>query len=181
MTKDKLKAVIEGILFAWGDPVDINDLNKVVNINKRDLKALLEEMESDYENEERGLRIVNINDSYQLSTKPENYEFISSFVSDKNKKNLSNASLETLSIIAYKQPVTKIEIEEIRGVKCDGTLKALSDYNLIEIVGKLDRIGKPNLYGTTEEFLKKFGLSTIDELPPLEEEYSLETNILEEI
>ena len=181
MTKDKLKAVIEGILFAWGDPVDINDLNKVVNINKRDLKALLEEMESDYENEERGLRIVNINDSYQLSTKPENYEFISSFVSDKNKKNLSNASLETLSIIAYKQPVTKIEIAEIRGVKCDGTLKALSDYNLIEIVGKLDRIGKPNLYGTTEEFLKKFGLSTIDELPPLEEEYSLETNILEEI
>ena len=180
MNNDKMKSIIEGVLFAWGDPVDVNDLKKILDISKRELLILLDEMNEDYKSEYRGLRIVNTNDTFQLSTKPENYEYISAFVSDKNKKNLSNAALETLAIVAYKQPVTKIEIENIRGVKCDGTLKALSDFDLIEVVGKLDKIGKPNIYETTEAFLKKFGLSSIEDLPELKENEEVQTNFLEE-
>lgn len=180
MNNDKMKSIIEGVLFAWGDPVDVNDLKKILDISKRELLILLDEMNEDYKSEDRGLRIVNTNDTFQLSTKPENYEYISAFVSDKNKKKLSNAALETLAIVAYKQPVTKIEIENIRGVKCDGTLKALSDFDLIEVVGKLDKIGKPNIYKTTEAFLKKFGLSSIEDLPELKENEEIQTNFLEE-
>lgn len=177
----KIKSIIEGILFAWGDPVDIKDLIKVFSISKEKLIDILLEMEEDYNKDSRGLRLVRVNDTFQLSTKPENYNYISEFVSTKNKKNLSNAALETLAIIAYKQPVTKIEIESIRGVKCDGTIKALQDYNLVEITGTLDRIGRPNIYGTTDEFLKKFGLSSISELPELEEDEQIKMTFLEEI
>lgn len=177
----KIKSIIEGILFAWGDPVDINDLRKVLEIPKEKANSLLSEMEEEYNKEKSGLRIVRVNDNFQLSTKPENYDYISSFVSDRNKKNLSNAALETLAIIAYKQPVTKIEIEEIRGVKCDGTIRALTEFNLVEIIGKLDKIGKPNIYGTTEDFLKKFGLSSLSELPALEEDEQIKMTFLEEI
>lgn len=177
----KIKSIIEGILFAWGDPVDISDLIKIFSISRQRLTDILLEMEEDYNKEDRGLRLVKVNDTYQLSTKPENYNYISGFVSTRNKKNLSNAALETLAIIAYKQPVTKIEIESIRGVKCDGTIKALQDYNLIEITGTLDRIGRPNIYGTTDEFLKKFGLSSIEELPKLEEDEQIKMTFLEEI
>lgn len=177
----QIKSIIEGILFAWGDPVEISDLKKVLDISRTKAITLLDEMVEKYEKEESGLRIVRVNDTFQLSTKPENYDYISAFVSDKNKKNLSNAALETLAIIAYKQPVTKIEIEEIRGVKCDGTIKALTDFNLIEVIGKLDKIGKPNIYATTEEFLKKFGIVSIKDLPPLEEDEQIKMTFLEEI
>lgn len=181
MSNDKIKSIIEGILFAWADPVEINDLKKIFNIDLNELLYIINEMEKEYSKSSRGLRLVRVNETVQLSTKPENYNYIKDFVSDRNKKNLSNASLETLSIIAYKQPVTKVEIEEIRGVKCDGTLKALTDYNLIEIIGKLDRIGKPNIYGTTDEFLKKFGLSSIDELPEIKEDRQIQMKLLENI
>lgn len=168
MTNEKIKSIIEGILFAWGDPVVIEDLAKVLKIKKNKIIENLQEMKINYEKEESGLRIVVVNDTVQISTKPENYEYINNFVKVNNGKNLSNAALETLSIVAYKQPVTKIEIEEIRGVKCDSIIKTLTDYKLIEVVGKLERIGKPNLYATTEEFLKRFGLKSIKELPELE-------------
>lgn len=137
-------------------------------------------MKLDYEREDSGLRLVCVNNTYQLSTKPENYDFISNFVSTRNKKNISNAALETLAIVAYKQPVTKIEIEEIRGVKSDSTLKGLTDVNLIEITGTLDKIGRPNVYETTQEFLKKFGLSSLDELPALKDDEQIKMTFLEE-
>lgn len=180
MTKEKLISVIEGILFAWSEPVSLKDLSKVLNISKAEVKNIIEFMKINYEKDSSGLRLITLEDSYQLSTKPENYEYISEFVSNKNKKNLSNPSLETLAIIAYKQPVTKIEIEEIRGVKCDATLKSLVELNLVEITGQLEKIGRPNIYETTSEFLKKFGLSSIKDLPKIEEDEQISMTFLEE-
>ncbi|RVU54947.1 SMC-Scp complex subunit ScpB [Anaerosphaera multitolerans] len=180
MKDEKLKSIIEGILFAWAEPVEVLDLAKVLKLSPQKTRDLLLDLQNDCENESRGLRLSQINDSFQLSTKPENYDFISEFVSTKNKKNLSNASLETLSIIAYKQPVTKIEVEEIRGVKCDSSIKSLVDFGLIEVTGQLDRIGKPNIYETTEEFLKKFGLRSLDDLPSIEDESQIKMSFLEE-
>lgn len=171
---------MESILFAWAEPVDIDELTKVLGITKVRTISILETMRLDYEREESGLRLVCVNNTYQLSTKPENYDYISNFVSARNSKNISNAALETLAIVAYKQPVTKIEIEEIRGVKSDSTLKGLVDLGLIEITGTLDKIGRPNIYETTEEFLKKFGLSSIDELPPLKDDEQIKMTFLEE-
>lgn len=169
MTKDKIKSVIESLLFLWGDSISIKDIEKCLNVKKDELKIILEEMKLEYENESRGLRLLEINDSYQISTKPENYEYIKYFVKEANEKNLTKPSLETLSIIAYKQPVTKMEIEEIRGVNCDSTIKGLLDSSLIEVAGTLDKIGHPNLYVTTDFFLKKFGIKNLDELPRLKD------------
>lgn len=169
MSREQLKSVIESILFAWSDAVHIKDFVELLQVSREELKIVLEEMVKEYQSSSRGIRLMEIDGSYQLSTKPENYEYIQGFVKDKNEKNLSKPALETLSIIAYKQPVTKIEIEELRGVKCDSALKGLMDLGLITISGTLDRIGHPNLYCTTEEFLRKFGISSLKELPKLEE------------
>lgn len=162
------KAIIEGILFAWGDKVKVSEIAKSLEISEKETNKYIDEMIGDMDNSSRGLRIIRIDDSVQIGTKPEIYDYINDFVVDRNKKNISGASMETLSIIAYKQPITKIEIEEIRGVKCDYTLKTLSDLNLITEVGRLDRIGKPIIYGTTSEFLKQFGLEKIEDLPKVD-------------
>ncbi|WP_308552316.1 SMC-Scp complex subunit ScpB [uncultured Peptoniphilus sp.] len=162
------KAIIEGILFAWGDKVRVSEIAKSLEISEKETNKYIDEMIGDMDNSSRGLRIIRIDDSVQIGTKPEIYDYINDFVVDRNKKNISGASMETLSIIAYKQPITKIEIEEIRGVKCDYTLKTLSDLNLITEVGRLDRIGKPIIYGTTSEFLKQFGLEKIEDLPEVD-------------
>lgn len=169
MNRDKIKSIIESLLFLWGDSVSFKDIKKSLDLEDEVLKEILEEMKREYEEDSRGIRLVETKGSYQFSTKPENYEFIKEFVEEKNKKNISRPSLETLSIIAYKQPVTKIEIEDLRGVNCDSTIKALMDLNLIEISGTLDRIGHPKLYRTTDYFLKKFGIKDLCELPNLEE------------
>lgn len=169
MNKDKLKSIIESLLFLWGDPISIKDIEKCLKIDKKDLKMVLDQMKSEYEIESSGLRLIEVNESYQLSTKPENFDFIKDFVRESAEKNLTKPSLETLSIIAYKQPVTKMEIEDIRGVNCDSTIKGLLDSSLIEISGTLDRIGHPNLYVTTDFFLKKFGIKNLEELPSLED------------
>lgn len=174
-----LNSIIESVLFAWAEPVSVSDFEKVLKVPSSKIREVLEELKEKYEDESSGLRIVKINDSYQLSTKITNYDYISQFVSTKNKKNLSTASLETLSIIAYRQPITKVEVEKIRGVKCDGTMKSLTDLGLIEITGQLDRIGKPNIYETTDEFLKRFGISSLSELPNIEDEEVMK-NFLEE-
>ncbi|WP_115737012.1 SMC-Scp complex subunit ScpB [Peptoniphilus sp. oral taxon 386] len=180
MEDEKIISIIEGILFAWAEPVSVIELSKVIGQSQNKIRGLLQIIKEKYEKADSGLRLVILNDSYQISTKPENYDYISEFVSGKNKKNLSNAALETLSIIAYKQPVTKLEVEEIRGVKCDSTIKALSELGLIEISGQLEKIGRPNIYITTDEFLKKFGLSSLEELPEIEEDEQIKMTFLEE-
>ena len=166
-----LKSVLESLMFAWGEPLSINEMSKILEIPVKCLAAVLDEMISEFrDNEDRGLLIQRFGNSYQLTTKRENYEYIQSLLENTVNKSLSTAAMETLSIIAYKQPVTKVEIERIRGVKCSQVVKGLLDKGLIKETGRLDKPGRPVVYSTTDEFLRHFGLTSIDELPAIEDE-----------
>lgn len=165
----ELKSIIESLLFAWGDPLDIKDISTIIGLKEKELDPILKEMVDDFNYNRRGLRIIKFNTSYQIGTRPEHYQWISKLSQSKLKKNLTNASLETLSIIAYKQPIIKSDIEVLRGVRCDRALETLMDKDLIKEIGRLERPGRPILYGTTDEFLRYFGLENIENLPPLSE------------
>jgi len=166
-----IKSVLESLMFAWGEPLSINEMSKILEIPANRLTALLDEMMAEFhDNENRGLLIQRFGNSYQLTTKKENYEYIQSLLESTVNKSLSTAAMETLSIIAYKQPVTKVEIERIRGVKCSQVVKGLLDKGLIKEVGRLDKPGRPVIFSTTDEFLRHFGLSSINELPSIESE-----------
>jgi segregation and condensation protein B len=167
MNENRMKSIIESILFAWGDPIKLSEISKLLGIKDSLTKKLLSEMEYSFEAEDRGLILKKYNDTYQLKTKDINYDYVCELFKPNSRSNLSTSALEALSIIAYKQPVTKIEVDLIRGVKSDYIIKSLIDKNLIEIVGKLDKPGKPSLYGTTNDFLAHFGLSSIKDLPEL--------------
>lgn len=169
MDKQEIKAIIESLLFIWGEPLSLNDICDVLEINKKEISNLMDEMINEYDYKNRGFKIIQINNRYQLSTHTEHFDWIIKLCSPKNNKGLSNAALETLSIIAYKQPITRADIEAIRGVKCDKSLNTLMEKNLIREVGRLEKTGKPILYGTTDYFLKYFGLKILDELPEIKE------------
>lgn len=163
-----LKSVLESLLFAWGEPLNINEISRILNLPAPDVTNVLDEMTRQFERDaERGLIIQKFGNSYQITTKKENFEFIQSLLQTTVNRSLSTAAMETLSIIAYKQPVTRVEIELIRGVKCSNVVKGLLDKGLIKEVGKLDKPGRPTLYATTDEFLRHFGLNSIEELPAL--------------
>ncbi len=163
-----LKSILESLLFAWGEPLNINEISRILNISVHNVTTVLNEMTEQFrEDTDRGLIIQKFGNSYQITTKKDNYEFIQSLLQTTINKSLSTAAMETLSIIAYKQPVTKVEIELIRGVKCSNVVKGLLDKGLIKEVGKLDKPGRPTLYATTDEFLRHFGLNSIEELPSL--------------
>ncbi len=167
MDKNRLKSIIESILFIWGDPISLEDIANTLELKKDYTREILLEMKENYKCDTSGLRLREIDGKFQIGTKQENEPYLKNLIKEKNEKNLSKPALETLSIIAYKQPVTKIEVEELRGVNCDSTIKGLLDFNLIEVSGKLDRIGHPNLYRTTDKFLQKFGMKSLEELPDL--------------
>ncbi|MBS4539961.1 SMC-Scp complex subunit ScpB [Clostridium sp. D2Q-11] len=169
MDTRELKSIIEGVLYIWGEPLSIGSLSEVLEIDKDTIIEIMEEMINEFNYNRRGLQIIQIKDSYQLCTRSEHYEYIKKLVVQKNSKGLSNAALETLSIISYKQPITRVEIESIRGVKCDKSINTLIEKGLVEEKGRLDRTGKPIIYGTTDNFLKHFGLKDISELPKLKE------------
>lgn len=175
METNKIKGVIEAILFAAGREVKISELMSSLELGSEDIINAVESLKLDYEKENRGLSIINLNDAYQLCTKKEYYEYIYPIFDKRNKPKLSNAAIETLSIIAYNPRITRAEIESIRGVNSDGTLYKLLDYDLIEEAGKLDAPGRPTTYKTTNEFLKMFGISSLDELPDLPR-YKLDEN-----
>jgi len=175
METNKKKSVIESILFVAGREVKINELMGALEISAEEVMNLVENMKLEYEKEERGIRIIKTEDAYQLCTKKENYEYIYPVFDKRSKPNLSQAAIETLSIIAYNPRITRAEIEAIRGVNSDGTIYKLIDYNLIEDAGKLDAPGKPTTYKTTSEFLKLFGLESLDSLPDLPR-YKLDEN-----
>ena len=175
MNQDKAKGIIESILFSAGREVRITEFMSVLEMNSEEIHNVINSLKSDYKNEARGIDIINIEDSYQLCTKKENYEYIYPIFDKRSKPNLSGAALETLAIIAYNPRITRAEIETIRGVNSDGTIYKLLDYNLIEESGKLDAPGKPMTYKTSKEFLKLFGISNLDELPVLPK-YKLDEN-----
>lgn len=161
------KAIIEAMLFACGRAVNINEIMAVLELPRKELELILQQMRLEYEQSPRGMEIIKINDTYQMCTKKEYAEYIYPLIDNRAKPNLSNAALETLAIIAYNQNVTRAEIESVRGVNSDGTIYKLLEYGLIEEAGKADAPGKPMTYRTTDEFLKIFGYSSLDELPDL--------------
>ncbi len=163
----KMQGIIEAILFAAGREVKIKELMSALELSSEEVINIVENMKIEYEKENRGIQIINVNDSYQLCTKKEYFEYIYPVFDKRAKPNLSQSAMETLSIIAYNPRITRAEIESIRGVNSDGTLYKLMDYNLIENSGKLDAPGRPATYSTTKEFLRMFGLKSLDELPDL--------------
>lgn len=175
MDKNKLKGIIEAILFAAGREVKLNELMSALELSQDEVVELIESMKLQYENESKGIQIINVDGAYQLCTKKEYYDFIYLVFDKRSKPNLSQAALETLSIIAYNPKITRAEIEAIRGVNSDGTIYKLLDYNLIEDSGKLDAPGRPTTYSTTKEFLRMFGLESLDALPELPR-YKLDEN-----
>lgn len=175
MDIDKIKGVIEAILFAAGREVTKNELVLALEISEDDLEKIISSMQEEYKTENRGIEIIKLNDSYQLCTKKDLYQYIYPVLDKRSKPNLSGAALETLAIVAYNPRITRAEIEDIRGVSADACVYKLLEYGLIEEAGKLDLPGKPMSYKTTNEFLKMFGYSSLDDLPELPR-YKLDEN-----
>lgn len=161
----KTEAAVEAILFSIGDAVPLKELSKVLEVDEPTLDKIIQNMMDKYDSEDRGIRIVRLEASYQICTKNEYYDILTKVVNMPKKHNLTDSLMETLSIVAYKQPVTRQEIEAIRGVSCVHAINKLVEYNLIMEVGRLDAIGRPILFGTTEDFLRSFGVTSMDELP----------------
>ncbi|RBP45580.1 SMC-Scp complex subunit ScpB [Garciella nitratireducens] len=161
----KKQAIIEGLLFAAGEAVSIKEIARILKQNVKETEKIIKEMQDLFNKEERGIQIKRIGEKYQLATKEEYYDYIKKIMIPKTSSGLSKAALETLAIIAYKQPVTRMEIESIRGVKCEKSIQTLMDKSLIKDVGRLDSPGKPILYGTTEDFLRYIGIESLDQLP----------------
>ena len=166
MDNREVKSIIESLLFTWGDPLDIKDISNILEFNQKEVESILEEMINDFNYNRRGLKILKIKNTYQLGTRAEHFEWIRKLSTPK-KKSLSAAAVETLSIIAYKQPIIKSDIETIRGVRCDKAIDTLMNLELITELGRLEKTGRPILYGTTNEFLRHFGLESLKDLPPL--------------
>jgi segregation and condensation protein B len=175
MELEKTKAIIEAILFSVGRAVKIKELVCALELSEEEINGILEEMKIEFDNQKRGIEIIKIEDSYQLCTRKEYYEYIFPIVDKRNKPNLSQAALETLAIISYNPKVTRAEIEAIRGVNSDATIYKLLEHNLIEEAGKLDAPGRPTTYKTTDEFLRLFGYENLNMLPELPR-YKLDEN-----
>lgn len=167
MEKDKLKEAVEGILFTMGRSVSISVMAAALEVDKKEIEEVCSELQQEYEEAHRGVRIVKLNDAYQMCTSRDIYEYLIRIAKQPKKAVLTDVLLETLSIIAYKQPVTKAEIEKIRGVSSDHAVNKLVEYDLVEEVGRMDAPGRPMLFGTTEEFLRTFGVTSLDDLPSL--------------
>ena len=166
-TEKELLGAVEAILFAMGESVSLSKIASAIGKDETEAKRLLEELKKQYQKKERGIQLIELEDSYQLCTKPELYDYLIKVAKQTKKHVLTDVLLETLAIVAYKQPVTKIEIEKIRGVKSDHAVNKLVEYDLVCEVGRLDAPGKPLLFGTTEEFLRRFGVQSVEELPSI--------------
>lgn len=167
MERQKAKAVLEAILFTMGDSVEIDRLAEVIEEDEKTTKEILDEMAKDYQKEDRGIELTTLDHAVQLCTKGELYEYLIKIAKTPKKFVLTDTLLETLSIIAYKQPVTRLEIEKVRGVSCDHAVNRLLEFDLVTEVGRLDAPGRPLLFGTTEQFLRSFGVKSLEDLPEL--------------
>jgi segregation and condensation protein B len=163
-----IKTKVEGILFAMGDSVSCDRMADAIGCRREDVIEAAEELSREFLRNGRGVRIIKINDSYQMCTAPEIYDTLINLVRQPRKLQLTEVLMETLSIIAYRQPVTKAEIEKIRGVSSDHAVSKLVEYDLVCELGRLDAPGRPMLFGTTDSFLKAFGLTSLDDLPVLD-------------
>ena len=171
MEEKKQEAIIEAILFTVGESVELEKLAAVLELDKEKTKTLVEHLRERYESDTCGMKIIELDGAYQMCTKAEYYEYLIKIAKQPKKRVLTDVLLETLSIIAYKQPITKAEVEKIRGVSSDHAVNKLVEYNLVCELGRLDAPGRPLMFGTTEEFLRAFGVASIDELPEIDEEH----------
>ena len=162
-----IKYAIEGILFAAGEPVKAAKLAVVLDAGVDEIKKAVAELKEEYDENKRGFNIIDIMDGYQICSRPEYYAYIQEILGEQRNQPLSNAAMEALAIIAYKQPITRGQIEHIRGVNSDGCVNRLYERGLIDEAGRLDAPGRPILYVTTDTFLRCFGLSSPSELPPV--------------
>lgn len=170
MTIGQMEAIIEAVLFTMGESVETSKLAVAIDQDINTTKKIVRNLSDKYKAEDRGIKIIELEDSFQMCTKAECYEALIKVASQPRRYVLSESVLETLSIIAYKQPVTRLEIEQIRGVKSDYSVNKLIEYNLVTELGRLDAPGKPILFGTTEEFLRTFGLASVEDLPAISPE-----------
>lgn len=166
----QLEAIIEAILFTMGEAVEIERLAAAVEHDEDTVRRIIRNMMDRYDNEGSGIQIIELENAFQMCTKPSMYESIIKITHVPKKHILTDVLLETLSIIAYKQPITRLSIENIRGVKCDHAVNKLVEYNLVCEVGRLDAPGRPILFGTTEEFLRSFGIASLEDLPVINAE-----------
>lgn len=167
----QIKSVIGGLLFLAGDDgLETKQIAQVLDADKETVKTLMEEVRAVYGDDQHGFELVEIAGTYKFMTKPQLTPYIQRLIESSNKSTLSQAALETLAIIAYKQPITRMEIEDIRGVKADRTLQTLSMHALVKETGRAEGAGRAILYGTTDEFMEYFGLRSLEELPPFPDE-----------
>lgn len=166
-SKKTVKSALESILFVWGEPLDVKVAAEVFNMPWKEVYGYLQELAAEYEQEQRGIVIREVDKCFQFVTREENSIFIEKMCTPVKDKRLSTSAMEVLAIVAYKQPVTRSEIESIRGIKCDRVLEGLEKRELVEEVGRSGGIGRPILYGTTRVFLEKFGFQSIKELPEI--------------
>ncbi|GAA0069215.1 SMC-Scp complex subunit ScpB [Clostridium sardiniense] len=179
--KEPTKAIIEALLFVSGEPLSLREIAVNLEITPKYTEEILGEMMLDYEVSNRGIKLIVLNGAYQLVTKNEYSDYIQKLLKKNRRQSLSQASLESLAIIAYKQPITRVDIDEIRGVKSDSAIQKLIERELIAEVGRLEVPGRPILYGTTDEFLRQFGLAGLDELPSLDLFEDIENELMEEV
>ena len=175
METEKIKGIIEAMLFSSGRIISKDELVLNLEISKEEIENIIKMMKEDYKKENRGIELIEIDDGYQLCTKKELYNYIYPIIDKRTRPNLSNAALETLSIVAYNPRITRAEIEAIRGVSADAVVYKLLEYGLIEEAGKTDLPGKPMSYKTSKEFLKMFGYTSLKDLPELPK-YKLDSN-----
>ena len=167
MEDKKYKAIIEAILFTMGESVELEKIADAIELDKKKTKKLINEMMQEWNDEGRGVAIMELDGAYQMCTRTEMYEYLIRIAKQPKRRVLTDVLLETLSIIAYKQPVTRLEIARVRGVSCDHAINKLLEYDLITELGRLDAPGRPLLFGTTEQFLRCFGVKSLEELPEL--------------
>ena len=164
-----MKSAFESMMFVWGEPLDVKAAADVFDITKQEAYDLFKELQEEYEQEGRGIVIREINKTFQFVTREENADYIERLCTPVKARRLSQSALEVLAIVAYKQPVTKGEIEAIRGIKCDRVMEGLMKKDLVCEKGRSEAVGRPILYGTTDTFLKNFGFSSLKELPPIDD------------
>ena len=165
----RIKSALESMMFVWGEPLDVKTAADVFNMNRQEIYDCFLELQKEYEQEGRGIVIREVNKAFQFVTREENADYIERLCTPVKARRLSQSALEVLAIVAYKQPVTKGEIEAIRGIKCDRVMDGLIRRELVCEKGRSDAVGRPILYGTTDAFLKNFGFSSLKELPPIDD------------
>ena len=170
MKRKEMEGVIEAILFTMGESVELSRIAKALEEEEETVRNVIHQMMERYEKEDRGIHIIELDNAFQMCTKKETYEYLIRIAKQPKRHVLTDVALETLSIIAYKQPITKLEIEKIRGVKSDHAVNKLIEYDLVTEVGRLNAPGKPILFGTTEGFLRRFSVQSVEELPSINPE-----------